>query len=311
MTTAVAPYPINAPLIQAVVISYANREMIADLVLPRVPVGKAEFKYLKQNMAEQFTVPDTKVGRKSAPNQVEQHGDLDTASVSDYGLDEVVPVADVANAPEGVDPLATAAEYTMKLVTLGREIRAANTVFDPANHVNKVTLSGTGQWSDYANSDPISAILTALDTPIMRPNVMTIGRAAWTKLILHPKVIDYVNGKGGTSGGVTRQQLADALEIEEILVGGAFVNTARKGQAASLQRTWGKHAVFTYREIPSETTRSTTYGFTAEFGERVGDAVWDRDAGGLDGGYVVRAGERLKELVCAPDLSYFFQNVIA
>ncbi|CAG2129160.1 hypothetical protein [Cupriavidus numazuensis] len=311
MTTAVAPYPINAPLIQAVVIAYANRQMIADAIMPRVPVGKAEFKYLVQNVAEQFTVPDTMVGRKSAPNQVESSGTMQTASVVDYGLDEVVPVEDVRNAPEGVDPMATAAEFVMKLVTLGREVRVANAVFNPANHVNKVTLSGTSQWSDYTNSDPISAILTALDSPIMRPNVMTIGRAAWTKLILHPRVIDYVNGKGGTSGGVTRQQLANALELEEILVGEAFVNTARRGQAMSLQRTWGKHAAFTYREVPSETSRSTTWGFTAQQGERISNTTFDEDNGGLEGGYKVRAGERVKELVTAPDLSYFFQNVIA
>lgn len=311
MPTPVAPFPINAPLIAAVVIAYANRQMIADAVMPRVPVGKAEFKYLVQNMADQFTVPDTKVGRKARPNQVESVGDMPTASVADYGLDEIVPVEDVRNAPEGVDPLAVAAEFVMKLVTLDREVRVASVVFNPANHVNKTTLTGSAQWSDYTSSDPISAILTALDLPVMRPNVMTIGRAAWTKLILHPRVIDYVNGKGGTSGGVTRQQLANALELEEILVGEAFVNTARKGQPMALQRTWGKHAAFMYREKPSDTSRSTTWGFTAEFGTRVSDTKFDDDAGGLDGGYRVRAGERVRELVSAPDLSYFFQNVIA
>ncbi|MGT2508188.1 hypothetical protein [Cupriavidus basilensis] len=311
MTTAVAPYPINQPLIASVVIAYANGQMIADSVMPRVRVGKAEFKYLVQSMADQFTVPDTKVGRKAKPNQVESTGVIQTASVNDYGLDEVVPVDDVKNAPEGVDPLATAAEFTMKLVTLDREVRVAAAVFNPANHVNKVTLSGSSQWSDYTSSDPISAILTALDSPVMRPNVMTVGRAVWTKLILHPKVIDYVNGKGGTSGGVTRQQLANALELEEIQVGEAFVNTARRGQAMALQRTWGKHAAFTYREIPSDSTRSTTWGFTAQFGDRIADADFGKDFGGLEGAYKVRAGERVQELVTAPDLSYFFQNVIA
>lgn len=311
MPTPVAPFPINAALIAAVVIAYANGAMIADAVMPRVPVGQDEFKYLVQNMAEQFTIQDTKVGRKSAPNQVEQNGDMVTASVVEYGLDEIVPVADMRNAPEGVDPLAIAAEFVMKLVTLDREVRVASTVFNPANHVNKVTLAGTSQWSDYTSSDPISAIQTALDVPIMRPNVMTIGRLAWTKLRLHPKVIDYINGKGGTTGGVTRQQLADALELQEILVGDSFVNTARRGQAASIQRTWGKHAAFMYREKPTETSRSTTWGFTAESGPRVSNAKFGDDFGGLDGGYKVRAGERLRELVCAPDLSYFFQNVVA
>ena len=103
MPTPVAPFPINAPLIAAVVIAYANRQMIADAVMPRVPVGKAEFKYLVQNMADQFTVPDTRWAARR-PNQVESVGDMPTASVADYGPDEIVPVEDVRNAPEGVDP---------------------------------------------------------------------------------------------------------------------------------------------------------------------------------------------------------------
>lgn len=311
MPTPAAPYPINVPLIQAVVIAYSNRSLIADAIMPRVPVGKADFKYLVQNMVDQFTVPDTKVGRKAKPNQVESVGEMLTASVVDYGLDEIVPLEDITNAPEGVDPLATAAEFVMKLVLLDREVRVANTVFNPANHANKVTLSGSSQWSDYTSSDPISGILTALDVPVVRPNVLTLSRPVWTKLTLHPKVIDYVNGKGGTSGGVSRQQLANALELEEILVGDAFVNTARKGQPMALQRTWGKHAALTYREVPSDTSRSTTWGFTAQLGERVADSDFGKDHGGLKGGYRVRAGESVKELVTAADLSYFFQNAIA
>ncbi|AYR25771.1 phage capsid protein [Herbaspirillum rubrisubalbicans] len=309
--SAAAPFPINPALIRAIVIAYSNTKLIADSVMPRVPVGAQDFKYMRQNMADQFTVPETRVGRKSAPNQVESIGDLIPASVFEYGLDEVVPVVDIKNAPDGVDPIANAAEFVMKLILLDREVRVANTVFAPANHVNKLTLSGTSQWSDYSNSDPITALLTALDVPVMRPNVMTIGRAAWTKLILHPKTIDYVNGKGGMSGGVSRQQLADALELDEIQVGEAFVNTAKKGQTASYQRAWGKHCALTYRETPTEASRSTTWGFTPQFGERISDTIYSKDFGGLEGGYKTRAGERVTEVVSAPDLSYFFQNVVA
>ncbi len=311
MPTAAAPYPINAAVIRAVVISYSNAQMIADSVMPRVPVGQQDFKYLSQNMADQFSVPETRVGRKSAPNQVESVGTLTPATVYEYGLDDIVPVNDIKNAPEGVDPVANAAEFVMKLVTLDRELRVATAVFNAANHTNKVTLSGTSQWSDYANSDPMTALLTALDVPVQRPNVMTIGRAAWTKFTLHPKVIDFINGKGGQTGSVTRQQVANALELDEILVGGAFVNTARKGQAATMQRAWGKHCALTYRETPSDAQSAATWGFTAEFGDRIADTQYGKDFGGLEGGYKTRAGERVNEIVSAPDLSYFLQNVIA
>src|SRR4051812_45713985 len=104
--SAAAPFPINASVIRAIVIAYRNAKMIADGVMPRVPVGQQDFKYLQQTMADQFTVPETRVGRKSAPNQVESTGILISASVLEYGLDEIVPVNDVRNAPDDVDPVA-------------------------------------------------------------------------------------------------------------------------------------------------------------------------------------------------------------
>lgn len=65
-----APFPIDAHL-TAIAIAYRNSSMIADEVLPRVPVGKAEFKWWEYDLGQGFTVPNTNVGRTSQPNQVE------------------------------------------------------------------------------------------------------------------------------------------------------------------------------------------------------------------------------------------------
>lgn len=312
MPTPVAPFPVNPAVISAVAISYKNTKLIADDVLPRIPVGTKEFKYSKMDLAGGFTVPDTKVGRKSRPNRVEANGDLLPATCEDYGLDDIVPVSDVRCAAPGTDPLAIASEFVRGLVALDREIRVAGIAFNPATYpaANKATLSGTSQWSDFANSDPVTAILLALDTIIMRPNVMTIGRAAFTRLAMHPKVCKAVFGNNTDAGVVTREQIARLLELDEVLVGEGFVNTAKRGQSASLQRVWGKHAAFHYRERPQMTSQATTFGFTAEFGDPVAWAKWNSEFG-LEGGYEVRSGEMLKEVVCAADLGYFFQNVVA
>lgn len=85
-----APFPIQ-PELTAIAIAYRNQSLIADEVLPRVPVGKQDFKYLKHAMAEGFTLPDTKVGRRSKPNDVEFSATEITASTEDFGLDDPVP----------------------------------------------------------------------------------------------------------------------------------------------------------------------------------------------------------------------------
>ena len=306
-----APFPIQ-PELTAIAIAYRNTRLIADAVLPRVPVGKQDFKYLKHAMADGFTLPDTRVGRRGRPNEVEFSATETPASCLDYGLDDPVPQADIDNAPVNYDPLGRAVEGLSDLIALDREVRAANLVFNAANYgaANKVTLSGTSQFSDFTNSDPIAALMNALDACIMRPNVMVIGRPAFSVLARHPKVIKAVLGNAGDSGIANRKAIADLFELEDIQVGEAFLNTAKKGQTASISRVWGKHIALLYQDKNADTRGGTTFGFTAQFGSRVAGAQADSNIG-LRGGQRVRVGESVVELVTANDLGYFIQNAVA
>lgn len=307
-----SPFVIN-PDLTGIAIAYHNKKMIADGVLPRYPVGKQDFKYTAYNKDERFTLPDTKVGRRSDPNQVEFGATEVSASTDDWGLDDVVPQVDIDNATAGMDPLGTAVEGIVGLVELDREKRVADLVFNAATYptANKLTLSGFGQWSDFVNSDPIADITAALDTPVFRPNVMTIGRPAYSVLIRHPKVLKAVHGNAGDSGIAARQAIADLFELDEILVGDAWINTAKKGQAATMVRLWGKHCAFTVRNaVPRGSGAIPTFGGTAQFGTRIAGTIGSSTKG-LRGSTIVRAGESVKELVMAADLGYFIQNAVA
>ncbi|PAU86328.1 phage capsid protein [Pseudomonas sp. WN033] len=305
-----APFPIT-PALTAIAIAYRNTRLIADQVLPRVPVGAQEFKYLKHDLAEGFTVPDTKVGRKSRVNQVDFSASEETGATNDYGLDAPVPQRDIDNAPENYDPLGRATEQTTNLILLDREVRASNLVFSPDSYAtgNKTTLSGTSQWS-HADSNPIRAITDALDSVVMRPSIGVLGRAVSTSIRRHPKVVKAFNGSLGDEGMVPLQWLADMLELDAILVGEARVNIARPGQAANLARAWGNHASFIYRDQLADANSGTTFGFTAQFGDRIAGSSPDKNIG-LRGGQMVRVGESVKELVTAPDLGYFFENAVS
>jgi hypothetical protein len=306
-----APFPIQ-PELTAIAIAYRNKQLIADDVLPRVPVGKAEFKYLKHRIAEGFTVPDTKVGRKSKPNEVEFGADELTASTEDFGLDDPVPQADIDNAPPNFDPLGNAVMKTADLLALDREVRVAGLVFDANQYAaaNKVTLAGGDQWSDFVNSDPLDDIMLALDTPVIRPNVCVMGRAVWSKLAQHPKINKAVHGTAGDVGIAARRAVADLFELEDILVGEGWLNTAKKGQPVALSRVWGKHALFFYRNRVADAQGGGTFGLTAQFGTRIAGADPDKNIG-LRGGQRVRVGESVKELITAADFGYFIQNAVA
>lgn len=309
---AIAPFP-TQPELTAIAIRYQNQEYVADRVSPRFPVGAAEFKWTKYDLAEGFTVPDTRIGRRSVPQEVEFSGTEQTSSVEDYGLDDLVPNADVERAPPGYDPIARAVQGVTDLVMLDREVRVAGVAFGAGNYAaaNKATLSGTSQWSDFTNSDPIPAILNAFDGMVVRPNVAVFGQLVWTKLKLHPKVIKMVYGSNLEGGAVTQRQLAEVLELDEIIVGRAFRNTAKRGQAATLGRVWGKHAAFIRRNpSPAGPSAMPTFTWTAQFGGRVAGQMNEPKIG-LRGSQRVRAGESVKEVVSATDLGYLFIDAVA
>src|SRR5262245_32876189 len=99
-----APFPIDRVL-TGITLTYRNRLLIADFILPRLTsIAKQEFKYTKWALGDSFTIPDTRVGRKGKPNEVEFSGTELTGSTVDYGLDDLIPYDDEQNAAGSADP---------------------------------------------------------------------------------------------------------------------------------------------------------------------------------------------------------------
>lgn len=311
-----SPFQYN-PSLTAIALAYKNPafSLIADQVLPIVPVATENFAYLSYPKEDAFTVPDTRVGRTSKVNQIEFGNSMLSATTEDFGLEDPIPSKDIVNAQNskiGHDPLARSVEYLTNLILLDREVRVAGAVFNAANYAatNKATLSGTGQWSDPA-SDPAAVILAAQDGMTMKGNTLVLGRATWTALRQNTKLVAKILGTASSSGLLTRQQVADALELNAVLVGESWVNTARKGQTAALGRTWGKHACLLYLDPTADTNRGITFGFTAEFENRVAGTIMDDPDIGLRGGAKVRVGMSVKELILGSDLGYMWTNATA
>lgn len=310
------------PALAAIAVAYKQGNLIADQVMPRVPVMTETFRYPVYALGDAFRAPETLVGRKSAPNQIDWSATEATAAVKDYGLDAPVPNADIkawemaraagATHVSTVDPLGRATRLVTQTVQNRREKRVADMITNPASYAtaNKTTLSGTSQWSDFANSDPVGAIKDALDSMVMRPNFGTFNRKVWNRLSRHPGVRKAVYGDITTKGSVQLRALADELELQEIFVGEAWIDTAAPGQTSALQRCWGNHAAFFYRAPSVDSVDEVTFGCTAQYGDKIAGTIDDPDIG-LRGGVRVRSGESLVELITAGDLGYLFTNAVA
>jgi hypothetical protein len=301
------PVPV-IPALTSIAVNFRNSRLIADEVLPRVPVAKQDFRYLNYALADSFTIPDTKVGRTSQPGQASFGGTALTASTVDYALDSPVPTVDVENAAgTGFDPEARATEVVTNLILLDREVRTSNLVFTAGNYAaaNQVTLSHT--WDDFTDSTPIQDITSALDAMIMRANIMVVGRDVATTLQTHPDILKAYFGNLGDSGIVPTSFLASLFGLDAFLVGEGWLNSAKPGQTPTTARVWQKKAALIYRDSLATADTGTSFGLTAQFGGRIAGRIVDQDMG-MRGGVRIRVGESLKELITANTLGTLFVN---
>ncbi len=304
------PFPRDTHL-TAIAIAYKNPDtsLIADAVLPRVTVNKKEFGYFEYPTAELYTVPDTRVGERSRVNQVEITGTRKTDQCEDYGIDIPLTADDIREAAPGTNPRDKATERATNIVLLDREKRVADLLFNAGSYPDavKTSLSGANQWS-HADSNPISAILAGLDAAYIRPNVLVLGQEVWRKLSTHTKVVQACLGTSATYGVATRERLAEILEVQEILVGPARVNSVKPGKTPVLLRVWGKHALALYRDRTVDTSGGITFGVTAQRGTRfAGSKQVDM---GIHGGELVRCAETVKEKILAPLACYFWADAV-
>lgn len=319
--------PFNVdPALTAISIGYQNPSSahIADAVLPRIPVTDEKFKYTVYPIEEAFNTPDARVGRKGRVNQLEFGGSEVPSAVEDFGLDSPIPNSDITAARDararGVSTYDPEGHATMMLTdTLLniREVRVASLVQNPNTYAptRRVLLSGTSQFSDYANSDPVGVLKAGFDAAlVMRPNTMAMGRDCWSKLSSHPHIVNAIKGAVSSKGVVSQQEFIDLFSgegLRELLIGDSWYNTARPGQPVALSRAWGKHiSLFHKNPIASPEGGGITFGLTAQYGTRIAGRIDDPDVG-LQGGIRVRAGERVKEFVCARDVGYLIQQAVA
>jgi hypothetical protein len=319
------PFAVD-PILTSIAIGYRNpaQAMIADEVLPRMPVGAEKFAWTEYPLEDAFNTPDARVGRRGRVQQLEFGGTEKTDEVEDFGLESPLPYSDIDAAAEArarkvsiFDPEGHASMMLADAIANIREVRVAGLVHNLNTYAaaRRLTLAGSDQFSDYVNSDPIGVIKAGCEgTLVYPPNTMVIGRAVWSKLSSHPKIVNAVKGNLTNAGIITKDQFREMFAdygIQKVLVGDAQYNTAKPGQAATLARAWGKHiALLFINPIASPSPNGgITFGLTAQYGTKIAGRIEDKNIG-LQGGVNVRVGERVKEVVVAKDTGYFIQNAV-
>lgn len=107
-------------------------------------------------------------------------------------------------------------------VMMDVEIENAERLFDVNNYPtgNKITLSGTDQFSDFTNSEPIQVVDDAKITMSKKigkePNLMTLPKDVFDKIKWHPQLM--VKSVTGEDTAATIERLQERFGIEEIVI---------------------------------------------------------------------------------------------
>lgn len=233
-------------------VGFPNNGAVGEALFPSVGVTKVSNKYYVFGR-EAWSVDPAGDFRAPASVAHEIPGlkvSTDTYFAQEHALQ--VPVADEEreNTDSPFAPDRDATELVTAKILLGREIAMRDMVQTaanyPADHV--VTLSGTTQFNDYVNSDPITVIKTGIrkvhSKLFLTLNTAVIPWEVMTQLEDHPDFIERI--KYSERGILTQEIIASIIGIPNVIVPGMGYNSANPGQTASLGYLWGKDILLAY-----------------------------------------------------------------
>lgn len=306
--TQLIDYQVDTVLTQMSV-AYTNGELIGTKLMPRVEVeGRVGFYYVFDK--SRFSINDSRRTGTSRANRI-SNGMTSAAfgPLAEHSLEEPIEYDVLKTYPTPHDARVDATESVTEALNLGLEAEIAAKLTSGAVITQNVTLSGTDQFSDYANSDPFGVFQTGIDTikaaSGVTPNTLELGYQVWSKLRHHPDLLGRMSV--ASVRVLTPQMLADLIGVAEVVIGDAVYNTADEGQTAVMGYVWGKHALLAF--VSSKPgIKKISLGYTLQVaGARYVDR-WDEPQVKSE---FVRANDYYEPKIVAVEAGYLIINAVA
>jgi hypothetical protein len=252
-------------------VGFPNAGFVGPALFPQVQVRKQSDKYYVFGREGWSIEPG---GDYRAPGTVANEipgiaVSLDTYFAQEHSLQIPVTDEERENADAPLSPDRDGTELVTSKIWLGRELLMQAMATTAANYASgySTTLSGTAQWNDYTNSNPIGDIRAGFrkihSGLFMEPNTAIIPYQVMTQLEDHPDFIERI--KYSERGVLTPEIIASILGIENVIVPGVGYNSANPGQAASLGYLWGKDVVLAWVP-PRAGMKIPAYGYEFVWG---------------------------------------------
>lgn len=240
------------PILTSLLLGMGQGNYIAERMAPRLPQTLSGVTLAKIG-DERFRRYNLRRAPGAATRRVNINFDGQVYTVNQYAVEVPIPRELIREADESrrlnvgnyLDISRVAMVTANDILGLDYELEVAEAATNPANYVagNVLALAAGTKWSADTGT-PVTDIEAASNlirkAVGKRPNRLGLSADAFSAIKHNPEVKGYL--PSSQQGPATLQQLAQILNVEEVLVGDAIW----KDETGAGQDVWGNNAVLSY-----------------------------------------------------------------
>lgn len=227
---------------------YVPTGYVSEKLLANIPVVQTSGKFGSYGY-DHLRIENTVVAGRGKYRRVDvQQRNTSTYVIEDHGLEDVVTKSDYRNVEAPFEAEKDKTEDLTSMLWLAKEFSLASTLTNTSIITQNDTLVGTDQYNDFLNSNPLTDFAAARAAVRagcgVAPDTATFDWAVWNYLRYHPQILDSLGYKDKRPGGLSVDELAQAMGVKRILIPEVSYNSAKEGQAPVLAPVWSKDIVF-------------------------------------------------------------------
>lgn len=257
---------------------------IARKVLPTVDVASQAGNFGKIPLEQLLQQRDTKRAPGSGYSRGNFTFDDSTYSCKENGAEEPIDDREAKMYAEYFDAETVSTQRAYNAVLANAEKRVADAIFNTSTWTGAALTTDVSSvpWATIASAKPLTNVEAAVqkvyDGSGLWPNALVINKKVFRNLRNTPEVIDRIASSGAgdrnLASDVTLQMLAQAFDLDYIIVAGGSQNTAKEGQTASVGQIWSSTYAMVCKVATSGDFREPCVGRTFH---------WSADGSNIDG----------------------------
>ena len=228
--------------------AYIPEGYACEKILPEIRVEQKSGKLAKYG-TNHLRIEQNYIGGRGEYRRVEAiTRSQSTYTVEGHGLEGLVTSDTKKNLSSPYEALRDEVLGLTTQLIIEKEKTLGDVLGNTSTMSQNTTLSGTAQWNDYTNSDPLgdaSTARTAIQDGCGRPpNALIMSWQVWNQIRFSGKILDALGYKYNRGGGLSHDELAVAFGVEKLIISEVMYESAAEGQTSSLAPAFGKNAIF-------------------------------------------------------------------